>query len=60
MTTVNYKKGIRFECQGSGKCCVSRESCGFVYLSDNDLKRFSNFFKLSIKKFKDEYCQITD
>ena len=60
MTTVNYEKGIRFECQGSGKCCVSRESYGFVYLSDNDLKRFSNFFKLSIKKFKEEYCQITD
>ena len=60
MTTINYKEGIRFECQGSGKCCVSRESYGFVYLSDNDLKRFSNYFKLSIKKFKDEYCQITD
>ena len=60
MTTVNYKKGIRFECQGSGKCCVSRDSYGFVYLSDNDLKRFSNYFKLSIKKFKEEYCQITD
>ena len=60
MTTINYKDGIRFECQGSGKCCVSRESYGFVYLSDNDLKRFSNYFKLSIKKFKEEYCQITD
>ena len=60
MTTINYKEGIRFECQGSGKCCVSRESYGFVYLSDNDLKRFSNYFKLSIKKFKEEYCQITD
>ena len=60
MKTINYKEGIRFECQGSGKCCVSRESYGFVYLSDNDLKRFSNYFKLSIKKFKEEYCQITD
>jgi Fe-S-cluster containining protein len=60
MATINYKEGIRFECQGSGKCCVSRESYGFVYLSDNDLKRFSNYFKLSIKKFKEEYCQITD
>jgi len=60
MTTINYKEGIRFECQGSGKCCVSRDSYGFVYLSGNDLKRFSNYFKLSIKKFKEEYCQITD
>ena len=60
MITINYKNGIRFECQSSGKCCVSRDSYGFVYLSDNDLKRFSNYFKLSIKKFKEEYCQITD
>ena len=31
-----------------------------MYLSDNDLKRFAKFFKLSIKKFKEKYCQITD
>ena len=60
MTTINCKDGIRFECQGSGKCCVSRDSYGFVYLSDNDLKRFSKYFKLSIKRFKEKYCQIKD
>ena len=60
MTVINYKNGIRFECQGSGNCCVSRDSYGFVYLSDRDLKRFSKYFKLSIKKFKEKYCQITD
>ena len=59
MTKIDYKNGIRFECQGSGKCCVSRESYGFVYLSDNDIIRFSKYLKLSIKKFKDKYCQIT-
>ena len=57
---IDFKKGIRFECQGSGKCCVSRGSYGFVYLSDIDLKRFSNYFKISIRKFKKKYCQITD
>ena len=60
METINYKKGIKFECQGSGNCCVSRGSYGFVYLSDIDLKRFSKYFKISIKKFKEKYCQITD
>ena len=60
METIDYKKGIRFECQGSGNCCVSRGSYGFVYLSDIDLKRFSKYFKISIKKFKEKYCQITD
>ena len=34
---INIKNGIRFECQGSGKCCVSRDSYGFVYLSNIDL-----------------------
>ncbi len=57
---INYKNGIRFECQGSGKCCVSRDSYGFVYLSNKDLKRFSRYFKISIKTFKKKYCQITD
>ena len=60
MTKINYEDGIRFECQGSGKCCVSRKSYGFVYLSNKDLKKFSKYFKLSTKKFKEKYCQITD
>ena len=57
---INFKNGLRFECQGSGKCCVSRDSYGFVYLSKMDLHRFSKHFKLSLNKFKKKYCQITD
>ncbi len=60
MKNINYKEGIRFECQGSGNCCVSRDSYGFVYLSNIDLKRFSKEFNISIEKFKEKYCQITD
>ena len=60
MTKINFKDGIKFECQGSGNCCVSRESYGYVYLSTNDLKRFAEYFSLSIKDFKSKYCQITD
>jgi uncharacterized protein len=60
VTKIDYKNGIRFECQGSGKCCVSRESYGFVYLSDSDIIRFSKYLKLTIKKFKEKYCQLTD
>ena len=60
MTNIDYKDGIRFECQGSGNCCVSRDSYGFVYLSPDDLKRFEKDFNISIKMFKEKYCQITD
>ena len=59
MNKINYKNGIRFKCQGSGNCCVSRGSYGYVYLSKDDLKRFSKYFNLSIEQFKKKYCQIT-
>ena len=57
---INFSKGIRFECQGSGRCCVSRGSYGLVYLGNVDLRRFSKYFNLSLKEFKKKYCQITD
>ena len=60
MKKINYKEGIKFECQSSGNCCVSRNSYGYVYLSVNDLKRFSKYFNLSIEDFKFQYCQTTD
>ena len=49
---MDIEKGIRFECQGSGNCCVSRDSYGFVYLSNIDLERFSKYFNISLKNFK--------
>ena len=39
------KKGTKFECQGSGNCCVSRNSYGYVYLSKKDLIRLSKHMK---------------
>ena len=57
---MDIEKGIRFERQGSGNCCVSRGTYGFVYLSKIDLQRFSKYFKLSLNAFKKKYCQITD
>ena len=60
MNKINYKLGIKFECQGSGNCCVSRKSYGYVYLSNIDLKRFAKNFNLSICDFKSRYCEITD
>ena len=60
MRKINYKNGIKFECQGSGNCCVSRKSYGYVYLSNIDLKRFAKNFNLSICDFKSRYCEITD
>ena len=52
MSKKNYKNGIKFKCQSSGNCCISRGSYGFVYLSKNDLKRFAKHFNLPIEHFK--------
>ena len=54
------KDGIRFECQGSGKCCTSRGSHGFVYLSLKDRKRFANFFAMTTREFTRVHCAKTD
>ena len=33
-----FKNGIKFQCQGSSNCCVSRGMYGYVYLSKKDAK----------------------
>ena len=60
MTNINYSKGIRFKCQGSGNCCVSRGNYGFVYLSKKDIAKLSNYLNLKIKSFIKLYCDKTD
>ncbi|MCB0392569.1 MAG: YkgJ family cysteine cluster protein [Bdellovibrionales bacterium] len=55
-----YSEGLRFQCQGSGKCCVSRGEYGFVYLDLNDRKRFAKFLKISLKEFTNQYCVFAD
>ena len=53
-------KNIKFSCQGSGNCCVSRGSYGYVYLSSKDLKILSKCFNQTISEFKKKYCSKTD
>ena len=55
-----YHEGIRFECQGSGKCCTSRGTYGYVYLTEGDVKRFADYFSLSVAQFKKQYCGSKD
>ena len=60
MQKINFKDGIKFECQSSGNCCVSRDSYGYVYLSSKDLKKLAKNFNLPIEDFKSKYCQNTE
>ena len=59
MTKKIYSKGMRFQCQRSSNCCVSRGSYGFVYLSKKDILRLSKYTDLSIKDFIKLYCEKT-
>lgn len=55
-----WEKGIRFECQGSGKCCTSRGSHGYVYVTLKDRQRFAAYFGISTVDFTRKYCQKTN
>tara|TARA_B110000196_G_scaffold305265_1_gene302690 strand:- start:687 stop:1133 length:447 start_codon:yes stop_codon:yes gene_type:complete len=60
MKDIDYSKGIKFKCQGSANCYVSRSSYGYVFLSQNDIKQLSKFFKLEINDFLKVYCDKTN
>lgn len=51
-----YKDGIRFECQGSGQCCVSHGEYGFVYVTLADRKRLAKLRNLTTTEFTRRYC----
>ncbi len=51
-----WEDGVRFECQGSGGCCVSRGEYGFVYLTRHDRQRMAKLKKLPTGEFTKTYC----
>ena len=53
MNKLNLNNGIKFSCQSSGNCCVSRGNHGYVYLSKDDLNKLAIFLikiKMNLKK----------
>lgn len=55
-----WKDGVQFECQGSGKCCVSHGEYGFVHLTLSDRKRIAKLLKVKLADFEAKYCDVTD
>lgn len=55
-----YADGLRFECQGSGKCCTSRGQYGYVYVTLSDRRRFAKYLNLTVAGFTKQYCTKTD
>ena len=54
-----YEQGLRFECQGSGKCCTSHGEFGFVFLTKEDRERFAKHLNLTVSSFQKKYCDQT-
>jgi Fe-S-cluster containining protein len=52
--------GVRFACQGSGRCCVSRGDYGYVYLTLEDRRRLARTLGIPTRQFTREYCAKTD
>lgn len=51
-----WQDGIRFECQGSGQCCVSRDEYGYVYMTKEDRIRMAQSLDIPTPEFTKEYC----
>ena len=60
MDSTFWKHGLRFECQGSGRCCTSRGHYGFVYVSLEDRRRLARHLNLSTSVFTRKYCEKTE
>jgi hypothetical protein len=55
-----YVQGLRFECRGDGKCCLSRGKYGYVYLSFSDRRRLAAHFKMTTTEFTARYAKKED
>lgn len=52
-----WHEGVRFECQGSGKCCVSRGEYGYVYVTLEDRRALARHLRMRTAVFTRRYCQ---
>lgn len=55
-----WTSGVRFECQGSGQCCVSHGEFGYVYMTLADRRRMAAHLKIPTRQFTREYCEKKD
>lgn len=54
-----WEQGVRFECQGTGCCCVTRGQFGFVYVSRTERRRLAQLLGIQPAAFTRRYCRRT-
>lgn len=47
---------LRFECQETGRCCISRGDYGFLFLTPEDRDRLAKHFGISRSEFDRRHC----
>ena len=55
-----YHDGIRFSCQGDGKCCLNHGRHTYVYVTFNDRKRLAEHFGMTLLQFTKRYTRASD
>lgn len=59
MSKSFWADGLRFECQGSGRCCTSRGEHGFVYLTREDRRRLATHLGVTTQELRRQHCAVT-
>ena len=54
-----YAQGIRFACQGCGRCCLTRGRYGYVYVSLPERRRLARHLRLPVRTFTRRHCEKT-
>ena len=57
---ARWSEGVRFACQGSGRCCVSRGGYGYVYLTLEDRRRLAKQLGIPTGRFTRTWCTRKD
>lgn len=52
-----WHDGVRFACQGSGKCCVNHGRHGRVYVTRADRRRLAAELEIPTREFTRRYCR---
>jgi Fe-S-cluster containining protein len=56
MSKPFWSDGLRFECQGSGRCCTSRGGYGYVYLDLLERRQMAALLGMRTSAFTRRYC----
>ena len=59
MNNKFFNSGIRFECQGCGRCCRSEGYEAYVYLNLSERQRIAKHLNISTIKFTGTYTMKT-